>query len=211
VSASVNRADAEALLKYNARNAVHEKTGLVYPKLGDDMFGKQVVKATLLASMLAMLGTFALQANAECKFVATQDNAPFVIKPVEGDTPEAKEFLATCVNPYTKKFAADPEAAKAGKKKFGFWSCTQCHGGNAGGQTGPSIIDDTWQYAKHVTDKGMFETIAHGTNAGMPAWHAQPANNPELLGTDEILRIIGWLRASYAGKGEKPWLNEKPQ
>lgn len=172
------------------------------------MFGNNVGKAALLATMLAMLS---LNANAECKFEATQDGKPFQIKVMDNDTPEAKEFLATCVNPYTKKFAADPEAAKAGKKKFGFWSCTQCHGGNAGGQTGPSIIDDTWQYSKHQTDKGLFETIAHGTNAGMPAWHAQPAGNAELLSTDEILKIIGWLRASYAGKGDKPWLNEKPQ
>lgn len=172
------------------------------------MFGNRVVKAALLASMLAMLS---LNANAECKFEATQDGKPFEIKVTDSDTPEAKEFLATCVNPYTKKFVADAEAAKVGKKKFGFWSCTQCHGGNAGGQTGPSIIDDTWQYAKHQTDKGLFETIAHGTNAGMPAWHAQPAGNPELLSTDEILKIIGWLRASFAGKGDKPWLNEKPR
>jgi len=172
------------------------------------MFGNKMGKAALLASMLALLS---LQANAECKFVATQDNAPFTIKPTDTDTPEAKEFLATCVNPYTKKFVADPEAAKAGKKKFGFYSCTQCHGGNAGGQTGPSIIDDTWQYSKHQTDKGLFETIAHGTNNGMMAWHAQVTNNPEMVQTDEILKIIGWLRATFAGKGDKPWLNEKPQ
>lgn len=170
------------------------------------MFGSKVGKTTLFVSVLAMVGLLPLTASAECKFEATQDNAPFVIKPTEKDSPEAKEFLETCINPYTKKYVADPEAAKAGKKLFGYYSCTQCHGGNAGGQTGPSIIDDTWQYAKHGTDKGMFETIAHGTNAGMPAWHQQPAANPELLGTDEILKIIAWLRASFKGSGEKTWL-----
>ena len=57
----------------------------------------------------------------------------------------------------------------------------------------------------------MFETIAGGSNAGMPTWHNQAAGNPELLKTDEILRIIGWLRTMYVGGGDKPWLNEVPQ
>jgi cytochrome c-L len=175
------------------------------------MFGNKVVKATLLVSMLAMMGMASMQANAACDLVSTKaGNAPLNIKPTDTDTPEAKEFLETCVNPYTKRFAADPEAAKAGKKKFGFWSCTQCHGGNAGGQTGPSITDATWQYAKHVTDKGMFETIAGGTDGGMPTWHQQVAGNPELLPTNDILVIMGWLRSIYKGGGDTPWLNEKP-
>lgn len=167
----------------------------------------KVVKATTIASLLALVGFMPLQASAECKFESTKaGNKAFVIKPTDTDSAEAKQFLETCINPYTKKYVADPEAAKAGKKKFGFWSCTQCHGGNAGGQTGPSIIDDRWQYTKHVTDKGLFETIADGSDAGMPPWHQQTAGNPELLPTDDILKIIGWLRASYQGGGDKPWL-----
>jgi hypothetical protein len=60
-------------------------------------------------------------------------------------------------------------------------------------------------------DAPSFETIAGGSNAVMPTWHAQPAGNVELLKTDEILRIVGWLRTMYAGGGDKPWLNETPQ
>jgi len=174
------------------------------------MLGNKAVKATFFVSMLALVGlTMPLQASAECKLVSTKDGSPLAIKPVETDTPEAKQFLATCVNPYTKKYAADAEAAKAGKKKFGFYSCTQCHGANAGGQVGPSITDDRWQYSKHVTDKGLFETIAGGSNGGMFAWHQQVAGNPELVPTDDILKIIGWLRTQYKGGGDTPWLNEK--
>ena len=175
------------------------------------MYINKTVKATL--TIIAMTGAVLFSGNAvaECKFVGTHaGDPPLVIKPVDGDTPEAKEFLATCVNPYTKKFAADPEAAKAGKKKFGYYSCTQCHGGNAGGQTGPSITDDRWQYNKHITDKGMFETIAGGSDAGMPTWHQQPSGNPELLSTNDILVIMGWLRSMYKGGGATPWLDEKP-
>ena len=173
------------------------------------MKGKMAVgKMILFVSMLAVAGLMPLQASAECKFESTKaGNAPLAIKPTDKDSPEAKQFLETCINPYTKMFVADPEKAKAGKKLFGYYSCTQCHGGNAGGQTGPSIIDDTWQYAKHQTDKGMFETISGGSDAGMPAWHGQVAGNPELLSTDDILKIIGWLRASFKGSDQsKPWL-----
>lgn len=173
------------------------------------MFSKNLSNPRYVLSILAMVGTvvFSGTAAAECKFESTKaGNAPFEVKVTDTDTPEAKEFLETCINPYTKRFVAEPEAAKAGKKKFGYYSCTQCHGGNAGGQTGPSIIDDRWQYPKHVSDKGLFETIANGSDAGMPAWHAQPAGNPELLNTDDILKIIGWLRASYKGGEDKPWL-----
>lgn len=177
------------------------------------MVSKKLGKARLILSVLVLGGAMVVSGNAaaECKFQSTKaGNAPLIIKPTDTDTPQAKEFLATCVNPYTKLAAADPEQAKKGKKKFGYYSCTQCHGGNAGGQTGPSITDDTWQYAKHVTDKGMFETIAGGSDAGMPTWHQQPAENPELLTTDDILVIMGWLRSMYAGGGAKPWLDEKP-
>jgi cytochrome c-L len=174
-----------------------------------------VVFAAFLFTACGQGGTSAGQgekkAATECKFVSTKaGNAELIIKPTDKDTPEARAFLETCVNPYTKLAAADPEVAKKGKKKFGYYSCTQCHGGNAGGQTGPSITDDTWQYSKHLTDKGMFETIAGGTDAGMPTWHQQPAGNPELLSTDDILVIMGWLRSMYAGTGDKPWMDEKP-
>lgn len=169
------------------------------------MFSKKlgaVGFATLLAMFLS--GT----AFAECKFVGTHaGDPPFTIKVTDADTPEAKEFLETCKNPYTKRFVADPELAKKGKKKFGLYSCTQCHGGDGQGQTGPAVIDDLWQYSKHTTDKGLFETIAGGSDLGMPAWHQQLNGNPDSPSTDEILMIIGWIRANFKGKDpEKPWL-----
>ena len=175
--------------------------------LGDNMLGNKAIKAALLVSMLGFVGlTLSTQASAACNLVSTKDGSPLGIKVTDADTPEAKQFLETCVNPYTKAYAKDPELSKAGKKKFGFYSCTQCHGPNAGGQVGPSITDSTWQYAKHVTDKGLFETISGGSNGGMFAWHQQ-VGNPENLSTDDILKVIGWLRVQYVGGGDKPWLN----
>jgi len=173
------------------------------------MLRTNLLKLAFFATVLTLTGlVLPLNASAECKLVSTKDGSPLPIVAVDTDTPEAKSFLETCINPYTKLYATDPEAAKLGKKKFAYYSCTQCHGANAGGQVGPSITDDRWQYAKHVTDKGMFETIAGGSNGGMFAWHQQVSGNPDLVPTDDILKIIGWLRTQYQGGGDKPWLND---
>lgn len=170
------------------------------------MLGTKAIKAALLVSMLGFVGlTLSTQASAACNLVSTKDGSPLGIKATETDTPQAKEFLETCNNPYTKVYAKDAEAAKAGKKKFGYYSCTQCHGPNGGGQVGPSITDSTWQYSKHVSDKGIFETIAGGSNGGMFAWHQQ-LGNPENLSTDDVLKIVGWLRTQYKGGSDTPWL-----
>ena len=154
-------------------------------------------------------------AAGNCNLVSTKDNSPLVIKVVATDTPEAKEFLTTCINPYTKLYAKDAEAAKAGHKQYNFQGCSGCHGGNANGLMGPSMIDAQWEYTKHTSDKGLFETIAGGTNGmgatargSMLTWHNQlPGHTGDGIDTDTTLKIIGWMRTQYTGGGEKPWLN----
>lgn len=159
--------------------------------------------------------TSANAAGSNCSLVSTKDNSPLVIKVVATDTPEAKEFLATCINPYTKLYAKDAEAAKVGKKAYAYNGCSGCHGGNANGLMGPSMIDAQWEYIKHTSDKGLFETIAGGTNGmgatargSMLTWHNQlPGHSGDGVDTDTILKIIGWFRTQYIGGGETPWLN----
>jgi cytochrome c-L len=41
----------------------------------------------------------------------------------------------------------------------------------------------------------------------MFAWHQQVANNPDMVNTDDILKIVAWLRTQYKGGGDTPWLN----
>lgn len=150
-----------------------------------------------------------------CNLMSTKDDSALAIKVTATDTAEAKVFLATCINPYTKIYAKDEVAAKAGHKQYNFQGCSGCHGGNANGLMGPSIIDAQWEYTKHNTDKGMFETIAGGTNGkgatargSMLTWHAQlPGHTGDGLDTDTILKIMAWLRTQYTGGGETPWLS----
>lgn len=127
------------------------------------------------------------------QFVATQDSAPLAIKPELFDTPAAKEFMTTGKNPYVGK----AEAIDKGKKLFQMYSCTQCHGGDAQGQTGPSLHGPDYHYAKNATNKGMFETIWHGTNGGMGAKGKglmDPTDPNNGLSVDEALQIIAWVR-----------------
>lgn len=126
-------------------------------------------------------------------FVATQDGSPMPIKSELFDTPAAKEFAATGKNPYIGK----QETIDKGKKLFQLYSCTQCHGGDAQGQTGPSLHGPDFKYAKDATNKGMFETIWHGTNGGMGAKGKglmDPTDPNNGLMPDEVLQIQAWIR-----------------
>ena len=185
------------------------------------MLGFKSVKAALLISILGFVGlTATTQASAACNLVSTKDGSPLAVKAVDTDTPEAKSFLETCINPYTKAYIKDPELIKkGGKKLFGYNGCSGCHGGKLEGVMAPALnkqggqgaFDTKWVYAKNSTDKGMFETIAAGTpgvSGGlMPIWHAQqPDHVGDGLSTDDILKIIGYIRSEYKGDGEKDWL-----
>jgi cytochrome c-L len=149
--------------------------------------------------------------SANCQFVSTKDNSPLSIIAAPSDSDAAKAFLASCINPYTKLYAKDAEAAKQGKKQYAYQGCSGCHGGNANGLMGPSLIDAKWHYAKHISDKGMFETISGGS-AGvsggvMSPWNITLANHVgDGLTTDEILRLIAYIRTEYRGDGEKTWM-----
>jgi cytochrome c-L len=128
------------------------------------------------------------------EFVDTQEGKPLVIDVKLFDTPAAKEFLATGKNPYI----GNEEAIKKGHKIFNLYSCTQCHGPEAKGQVGPGLIGPTFRYPKDATNKGMFETIWHGTNGGMGAKGIglmDPTDPKNGITPDELLKVIAWIRS----------------
>jgi len=127
-------------------------------------------------------------------FVDTQEGKPLVIDLSLFDTPAAKEFLATGKNPYI----GNADAIAKGKKVFGMYSCTQCHGPEAKGQVGPGLIGPTFRYPKDATNKGMFETIWHGTNGGMGAKGIglmDPTDPKNGITPDEVLKVQSWIRS----------------
>ncbi len=129
------------------------------------------------------------------KFVTTQDSSPLNIDAALFDTPAAKEFLATGKNPY-----------KGERRCYCSWqksnlACTPVPNAMARkrvGQVGPGLIGPTFRYPKDATNKGMFETIWHGTNGGMGGKGkgikdpTDPANG---ITPDEALKVIAWIRS----------------
>ena len=137
-------------------------------------------------------------AGSAIALVDTQEGKPLVIDAALFDTPAAKEFLATGKNPYI----GNAEAVAAGKKVFGLYSCTQCHGPEAKGQVGPGLIGPTFHYPKNATNKGMFETVWHGTNGGMGAKGIglmDPTDAKNGVTPDELLKVIAWIRSMGNG------------
>ena len=128
------------------------------------------------------------------KFVTTQDGSPMPIKAELFDTPAAKEFMTTGKNSYV----GNEDAIAKGKKVYQLYSCAQCHGPDGGGQVGPSLHGPDFRYPKDATNKGMFETVWHGTNGGMGAKGkglmdpTDPANG---ITPDELLQVIAWIRS----------------
>jgi cytochrome c-L len=128
------------------------------------------------------------------EFVDTQEGKPLIIDAKLFDTPAAKEFLATGKNPYI----GNEEAIKKGHKIFNLYSCTQCHGPEAKGQVGPGLVGPAFRYPKDATNKGMFETIWHGTNGGMGAKGIglmDPTDPKNGITPDELLKVIAWIRS----------------
>lgn len=127
----------------------------------------------------------------------TRNGSPLKI---EADTQQAKQFLATGKNPYL----GDKQAIAEGKKLYQLYSCTQCHGSQAQGQTAGGLTGPKFNHAKSANDKGMFEIIWAGTNGGMSGkgkGHMDPNDPSNGLSADEVLKVIAWIRSQgQAGK-----------
>jgi cytochrome c-L len=132
-------------------------------------------------------------------FTSTADGKALAIPDDMFNTPAAKEFLSTGKNPYI----GNADGVKAGKKVYQLYSCAQCHGPIGNGQVGPNLRDDTFNYAKNATDKGMFETIWGGSAGGMGAKGKglMLADDPtQGLTPDEILKVSAFLRTKADAK-----------
>ncbi|MDA9211132.1 c-type cytochrome [Methylophilaceae bacterium] len=161
-----------------------------------------LTKKTVLSTLLACIIGFAGFAQAEQKFIKTTDGTEFKFDNPKGfgdtkkkDNVKTKaeiEFLKTGKNIYV----GDAEAEKRGKKRFGYWSCTQCHGPTAKGQVGPGLVGPTFKYPKNATNKGMIETIWFGTDGGMggKGYGVMAADDGMTL--DELLKTIAWVRTN---------------
>ena len=154
------------------------------------------------SSAASAAGETKAAATQAVEFVTTQDGKPLVIDAALFDTPAAKEFLATGKNSYV----GDADAVAKGKKVFQLYSCTQCHGPEAKGQVGPGLVGPDYKYPKDMTNKGMFETVWHGTNGGMGAKGIglmDPTDPKNGITPDELLKVIAWIRSMSTVTGNE--------
>jgi cytochrome c-L len=82
------------------------------------------------------------------------------------------------------------------------YSCSQCHGPEGAGQVGPGVVGPDYKYPKDATNKGMFETIWHGTNGGMGGKGIgimDPTDPKNGITPDEALKVIAWIRSKGDG------------
>lgn len=131
---------------------------------------------------------------AEQSFIDTKTGQAMKIDSALFNTQQSKKFLNTGENPYS----GNAEAISSGKKHYQTYSCAQCHGAQAQGQTAVGLIGPKYNHSKSANDKGMFEVIWAGTNGGMsPKGQGvmDPTNKSNGLSPDEILKVIAWVRS----------------
>jgi cytochrome c oxidase cbb3-type subunit 3 len=66
--------------------------------------------------------------------------------------------------------SSDPATVQAGREVFTV-RCSPCHGDNAEGRVGPSLIDAEWRYGSEPKD--ILESIREGRPKGMPPWKVE--------------------------------------
>ena len=158
----------------------------------------KIVASALVGAAVSIAGF----AQADVVFTKTTDGTKFEITNPKafGDTKKKDnvktaaeiEFLKTGKNIYV----GDAKAEKRGKKRFGYWSCTQCHGPTAKGQVGPGLVGPTFKYPKDATNLGMFETVWFGTNGGMGGKGYGVMAPDDGMTVDELLKTIAWVRTN---------------
>ena len=86
---------------------------------------------------------------------------------------------APTVNPYRGNAAAIADGAQTFAT-----ICSACHGPEAHGLVGPSLVDPYWKYG--TTDADHFKTVNEGRPGGMPPWGPQ-------LGADKIWKVLAYV------------------
>lgn len=156
------------------------------------------VKKTIISSVLvaAFVGTTA-QADITLRHALTGAALDMSFAKKGGDTDAFKEFMKEGRNPYN----TDEAAIKEGGSLY-MTGCSGCHGHEAEGKIGPGLADDYWTYPSIATDKGLFEVLFGGANGMMGPQYVN-------FNTDEMLKIMGWMRSIYTGKPKKAkWLKK---
>ena len=107
---------------------------------------------------------------------------------------------AGSVNPYK----GDPAAIADGAQTFAT-ICVACHGPDAHGLVGPSLVDPYWKYG--TSDADHFKTVMEGRPGGMPPWGPQ-------LGAEKVWKVLAYVdslpKTSEPGFGAPDYVPPAP-
>jgi cytochrome c-L len=119
-------------------------------------------------------------------FKSPLDNSPmtFPLSAGELETPAVKNFKATGVNEYR----GNADAIAEGKKLYTA-NCVICHGADATGKMGPTLVGKDVVYPQALTDPGMFSIIYGGASGAMQSFARRGMQQ------DQMLKIIAYVRS----------------
>ena len=103
---------------------------------------------------------------------------PAALGPTPGPGPNA-------VSEPKNHYANDRPAIGEGRRLFGWYNCSGCHGDHAGGGMGPSLRDSVWIYGG--TEARIYRSIAEGRTKGMPSWGRLPP--------DQIWKLVAYIKS----------------
>lgn len=109
-------------------------------------------------------------------------------------------------SPDAESYQKEAYQLSEGKRLFGWFNCTGCHG-NGGGGSGPPLMDAKWIYGGNI--ENIVATIREGRPNGMPSFRGKIPDN-------QIWQIAGYVRslsgnaAQDAAPGRNDDLAAKP-
>lgn len=152
-------------------------------------------KIAITTALVGLFATTGVQAEITLRHAIQGTVLDLSFAKKGGNTPAFKEFMQTGKNPYN----TDKEAIEHGESLY-MTGCSGCHGHEAEGKLGPGLADDYWTYPSIATDKGLFELLFGGAKGMMGPQYVN-------FNTDEMLKIMAWIRSIYTGKPKKAkWL-----
>jgi cytochrome c oxidase cbb3-type subunit III len=137
-------------------------------------------RALIIASLFLML--MVAGCDMQSVEVAPAGTTPLIRTPVGPIPGPPEKPVNLTANPY----AQDRNAIAEGKRLFNWYNCAGCHGGRAGGGTGPSLRDGAWIYGG--SDAHIFNSIAQGRANGMPAWSTK-------LPEEHIWKMVAYIKS----------------
>jgi len=131
-----------------------------------------------VAAALSLVSLSTVSAQQQQQRAQQQPAIPAQLGPTPGPGPDT---LPEPRNPY----ADDRVAIGEGRRLFGWYNCSGCHGDHAGGGMGPSLRDSGWFYGG--TAARIYKSIAEGRRNGMPSWGKLPP--------DQIWKLVAYIKS----------------